>query len=407
VGDVAIRVKVWLQKLWHDPAVRHALIVWLVLRLTLSALAALVLGLLPSVRLDPDPLYRPYLGVEPVIGGWAGWLLGPWQRWDTTWYMAIAMRGYSVADTAIFAPPLYPLLMRVLGSALGGGVAATLLAGLLVSNAAHVATLAIFYKLVAWETDDLTARRGTVYLALFPTAFFLLAAYSESLFLLCTVAALYAARRGRWAWAGMWGALAPLVRLPGVVLVVPLAWEWGRQALTVHRRGNRISWGSGVWLLLPVLGALAFPVYASVRLGSGNLFAPFIVHTQRFHGRFAWPGQCLVDAVQVLASGQFRFIEPFDFFFALLFVVLTVLTFRRLPRVYGIYMAVMLAGVLTKTAPVQPLLSVSRYVLALFPAFILLGRWGRNPWVNRAIVYPSMALLLLFTGEFVIWGWVG
>ncbi|MDY7040887.1 MAG: mannosyltransferase family protein, partial [Chloroflexota bacterium] len=328
VVDGIIGVKRWWRRLGHDPAVRYALIVWLVLRVTLSALAVLVLYLLPDVPLDPDPLRRPYLGVEPVTSGWTGRLLGPWQRWDTTWYMAIAMRGYSASDTAIFAPPLYPLLMRKLGLVLGGGATATLLAGLLVSNAAYVVTLIFFYKLVTWETDEPTARRGTVYLAIFPTAFFLLAAYSESLFLLCAVAAFYAARRGKWAWAGMCGALAPLFRLPGVVLIVPLAWEWGRQALAARRREERVSWSDGLWLLLPVLGALAFPVYARVHLGTDSLFAPFTVHTQRFHGRFAWPGQCLVDAVRVLASGRFRLIEPFDLFFASLFVFLTIVAFR-------------------------------------------------------------------------------
>lgn len=400
-------MKTWLQKLWHDPAIRYAFAIWLVLRIALSVWAALLNAWMPSsVPLDPDQLYR-YLGVQPVTEGWAGWLLGPWQRWDTNWYVAVALQGYSVDETAIFAPPLYPLLIRGLGTLLGGGAVAFLLAGLLISNGAYIAGLACFYKLTAWETDVPTAQRGMVYLALFPTAFFFLAAYSESLFLLFTVAALYAARRGRWMWAGIWGALAPLTRLPGAVLIVPLAWEWGHQVLATRRRGGEVSWRGGAWLLLPLLGALVFPLYAWFRLDSGSLFAPFSIHTQRFHGRFTWPGLCLVDALRVLASGRFRSIEPFDLFFALLFIVLTVLVCWRLPRVYGIYMISILAGVLTKTAPIQPLLSVSRYVLSLFPAFILLGRWGRNPWLHRFIVYPSIALFLFFSGQFVIWGYVG
>jgi hypothetical protein len=56
----------------------------------------------------------------------------------------------------------------------------------------------------------------------------------------------------------------------------------------------------------------------------------------------------------------------------------------------------------------EALLSVSRYILALFPAFIVLGRIGSSkPWLHRLILYPSIAGLLFLTGQFVLWGWVG
>ena len=113
-------------------------------------------------------------------------------------------------------------------------------------------------------------------------------------------------------------------------------------------------------------------------------------------------------AVRVLASGQFRFIEPFDLLFALLFVALTVQAFRTQPLIYPLYMAVTFAGTLTKVSAVQPLLAVSRYVLVLFPGFVSLARWGwQRAWIHRLIVYGSAALLIFFTGQFAIWGWVG
>jgi hypothetical protein len=63
---------------------------------------------------------------------------------------------------------------------------------------------------------------------------------------------------------------------------------------------------------------------------------------------------------------------------------------------------------LTKVGEVQPLLSLSRYVLVLFPGFVLLARAGqRSAWWNRAIVYPSVALSIFYVGQFVLWGWVG
>jgi hypothetical protein len=55
----------------------------------------------------------------------------------------------------------------------------------------------------------------------------------------------------------------------------------------------------------------------------------------------------------------------------------------------------------------QPLVSMLRYVLVLFPVLILFGGWGRNAWVNRLFVYSSVPLQLFLSAQFVMWGWVG
>ena len=47
-------------------------------------------------------------------------------------------------------------------------------------------------------------------------------------------------------------------------------------------------------------------------------------------------------------------------------------------------LALLLAAALTKVADVQPLLSMSRYVLVMFPGFVLLARLGqRSAWHGR------------------------
>jgi hypothetical protein len=394
------------------PALGFALRVFVPWRVAVSVFA-LLLRILYAGDLSPDPVFRPYLGIPPVNGGWRGLLVGVWQRWDTLWYMLIAREGYSLEDTRIFSPPLYPWLMRLVGGTLGGGGSALLVGGLIVSNLACLAFFSYLYALVAREWSAPLARRCVVYVAIFPTAFFLLAAYSESLFLLCVVAAFYHARLGRpgrrrWIVACLWASLAPLARLPGIVLVVPLGVEFACQWRSLQRTELRLAWWDAWPLCLPVLGGLAYPLYVRFVVGADSLWAPYWVHRARFVGRFAPPWQSVWQAMRVLASGHFRAIEPLDLFFSLLFVVLTGAAFVSLPLSYAIYMAVMLVGTLTKMGPVQPLLSLSRYVLVLFPGFVLLARAGeRSQWWNRAIVYPSIALALFCVGQFVLWGWVG
>lgn len=364
------------------------------LRLALSAVAVVVYALVPPL-MPADAIQRLSLGVETITGP----LLGAWQRWDTLWYLLIATRGYAPHDTSVFAPPLYPLLVRLAGDILGGQY---LLGGLVVSNVAYALALWLFYRLTAWELDETTARRSVVYLALFPTAFFFLAGYSESLFLLFSVAAFYAARRGRWDLAGAAGLLAGVARLQGFLILVPLAVEYARQ----HGLGRRlISWNLLGLAAVP-LGMMAFMAYVYGIVGADSPLAPFLVHSQRVHGGLTWPGQALWDGVWVIVTGQFIYADVLDLLAVTLFAALTVAVLRRLPLTYGVYMVVSLWVILSKTGFPQPLESASRLVLPLFPGFMILGLWGRNPWVHRLVVYPSLLLLLVLTGIFAAWGWV-
>ena len=53
------------------------------------------------------------------------------------------------------------------------------------------------------------------------------------------------------------------------------------------------------------------------------------------------------------------------------------------------------------------LMSQRRYMWVLFPAFILLARWGKRPWLDRAITALFLLGLALFTALFANGYWVG
>src|SRR5689334_1899057 len=101
-----------------------------------------------------------------------------WNRWDTGHFTSIATQGYvNVLKTAFF--PLYPLLMRALMIVIHNA----LVAGLLISDISGFVALLVLYQLVREDFDQERALRTVLYLAIFPTAFFLMAAYNEALFL--------------------------------------------------------------------------------------------------------------------------------------------------------------------------------------------------------------------------------
>jgi Gpi18-like mannosyltransferase len=381
--------------------IRQPLILFLIVRCFLSLWAVLTLTLNP-LPAQPEETLRPYLGEFPLTEGAAGLLLGPWQRFDTLHYLRIARQGYTVDDSVF--PPLYPLAIRALGGLLTLGApptaasAARLLAGLIWSNLACLGSLILLHRMAAAELGAASARRTLVYLVLFPAGFFLFSAYTEPIFLLFALGSVWAARRGQpWA-AGILGLLAALTRLTGWTLVVPLAYEYLRQRDLNLRR---LDWAAPA-ALLPPLGLAAFLGW---RQWTG--LPPIAwVYAEYWRQQAGWPWADLLAAVETILNGQATFVLVFNLVCAGLLIAATLAVFRRLPPVYGLYMAALLVFTLVTSSQGRPLNALSRYTVVFFPTFMLLGQLGQRPWVNRLILYPSLALFLYFSGQFFVWGWV-
>ena len=239
-----------------------------------------------------------------------------------------------------------------------------LAAGLVVALAAFLWGLAYVYRLAREDLDDRSATSAVLLLCAFPFAVFYGAPYSESLFLLATVAAFFHARRGEWGVACVWGALAGLTRPNGFVLCIPLA----LLALRARARSPRAWLG----VAAPLGGLAAFSLYLLAH--TGNPLAWLDAHA-------AW-GRSISDADMLLAfplefrSGEVlcngTLGEPLrwlDGGAAILALALVVPLTRRLGWAYGSWIVVNLALAIGSGG----LLSVGRVVSTLFPLFIYLG----------------------------------
>ncbi len=381
------------KRFWMLPGVKPALLMFLGARIFLSLFALIVRTLGPDVY-SVDPILRPYIGVIQAANPW----LEPWQRWDTLHYQAIAERGYGADPSSLFAPFLYPLLMWAVDALLGCG---SLLAGIIVSNVAFALALVFLHRLVLMEIDCETADRSLVYIIFFPTAFFFLAAYSESLLLLSSVASIYYARRQRWILAGLYGFLGPISRIQGFVLPLVLAFEGWR----VWRRSSALRTRIILGIVLAGLGTVAFPLYIWISLGKSPLTL-LTVQASRFRGVIGFPGTGIPTAVSAILRGSALFTDYIDLAMILLSIGLCIYVVLHLPRIYAVYSVLSLLLILSKSGPVQPLISVSRLVLPIFPLFIGLGMIGDDPIRHRLILYISWAGLAYSVGQFVLWGWV-
>ena len=356
-------------------------------------------------------------GPDAPYGALGNALVAPIGRWDSVWYLAIADGGYPAADArrpAFF--PLYPWLVRAAGAITGS----PLIAGALLSTACFAGALVVLHRLTALELGPEAARWTVWALALFPMSFFLSAVYTESLFLLLSVGAVYAARTGRWAWAGVLGGLAAAhaqrrarARRGARPAVAPAA-RPARRAARVARAGPapRRRRSARCWR-----SAAPTRWRRSTRRRCGSARSP---------GPFAglWDGAvAAVDGVRQLLHGpappvyfapaggdplRVARLNLMLFAFALLAIPALVGALRRLRPAYGAYALAALALPLSYPVAPQPLMSLPRFELVLFPLFMWAGWWlARGGRARRAAVLGAGgALLMAFSAQFATWHWV-
>ncbi len=320
-------------------------------------------------------------------------LVALWQRFDTNWYLAIAARGYAPDGSTVYFP-LYPALIHVATVLVGD----PLLAALLISNLALIGVLVLLYRLGKSLFDAASTRRAVAYLLLFPTGFFLLVAYTESIFLLFALGAFAFAARGRWWLAAVCGALAALTRLQGVLLIVPLGYLWWKWAVSKNQKAEGRAL-AGVALLLIPLASGSFLALTNLSL--------LTAYEGQLHARFVMPWENVATSIALIANARASVIDILNLLAAILFGVMVMAVWKKLPREYGLYAVAMFLAPLFRMTTTQPLVSMLRYALVVFPVFMLWGVWGRNIWVNRAIVYLSFPLQLYLSAQFILWGWVG
>jgi hypothetical protein len=375
--------------------------------------------------------------------GWLGNLLAaPAARWDAAWYLVIAHYGYSpelgveTSSRAAFFP-LYPLGVRGL-SDIG---LQPVLAGVLLSLVAFALALYGIHRLTALELGRLAGeapRLAVLAMALAPMAFYFSAVYSESLYLALSVGVFWCARQGRWAWVGVLGALAGATRSAGLMLALPIAilYLYGprEDRLPDFPHGRpRLRWvryrlrRDALWLLALPLGVGSYMAYLA--LDGGTALMPF--HAQEvWNRRFAGPYVAIWDGARAAFDGARQLLsfqrghvyfklaggDPFVnaghnlmlFAFLALAAPAIVGVLRRLPLAYGAYVLAALALPLSYPVAAQPLMSLPRFLIVLFPLSMWLGIWlqRRRPLARSALLLTSALLLVCFVAQFATWHWV-
>jgi hypothetical protein len=293
--------------------------------------------------------------------------------WDGTWYRDIAAHGYSaLPQESLRFFPLFPMLGRGLGLLTFGREDIALV---LIANVCALLVLVMVRRLMRREgAEPRAVDRALWYFVLFPGAFVLGWAYAESLWLLAAVSLFVAIRSQRWLWAVLAGFVAGLSRPLGVVLAVPVAVELVRSWRDISVR-ERIEGSAAV--VSPVVGTGIYMLW--VRGVFDDLWLPFSVQSD-LRGSGTDPISRLWEGLTQL-FGPERLGDGLHIPFAVAFVALLVVVFRRLPVSYGLFAALVLATSLAT----ENLNSLERYGLNAFPIVLALAILCRDREIDSVV----------------------
>jgi hypothetical protein len=380
-------------------ALSYCLKVFLAVRIGLAVIALIGVAVLPA----NEPVDVPGWPAPEPDRGWS--TVGTaWERWDGLWFLRIAEDGYSEEDGSAAFYPLYPLATKVVSTLMGGH---PLPAALLVSNAAFFGALLVFYLLSRLEYDRKHTERAVLYLAIFPTAFFFVAPYSESLFLLSAVACILFARLGRWPAAALLGGLACATRSIGLVLIPALLVEAFLQVRALPREQRpRAAILPALCSLLPALGAGAYLLFW--RLYDGDWLAP-VGEQGNWLREFSWLPQTLVngtrnaiDFIGIPNGGYYQL----DWILVAVVIAATVWVVMRARATYAVYSVLSLLLPLSFVFANRPFMSVPRFAVVIWPLFWAFASFARKPRRHDLVVVGSAIGLGVMTVLFVNWYFV-
>ncbi|MDQ3986614.1 MAG: hypothetical protein M3280_08975 [Actinomycetota bacterium] len=377
-------------------ATRYCLTVFLGVRIGLVVLTLAAASLVPP-NAAADVEGWPAPESEP---GWSS-VVTAFERWDALWFLRIADSGYAEDDASAAFFPAYPVVVGGLSAVIGGH---PLPAALIISHIALFAALVVLYLLTRLEYDEDAAKKTVLYMALFPTAFFFFAPYSESMFLFFAAASVLCARTGRWSWAGVLGALAAATRSIGIALLPALALEaWVQSRRDDSRLGlaSRLGWSAFV-----AVGTLAYLAYwKSV---SGDWLAP--MSEQANWQREAtsplwtlWEGTRLAFLFLGDAGGGYHML---DLVIVVPVVAAGIWAVTKTRAVYATYVGISLLLPLILVFDARPFMSVPRFAVVVWPLFWGFVAFARRFNAHAAVTAGSAAGLGLLTMLFVNWYWI-
>lgn len=337
--------------------------------------------------------YTPTFPYAPLLEELYGprWLTN-FAHFDGIHYLTIAKTGYRETEFIQAFFPLYPLLIRIFSL----GIFNRVVVGYVISVGSLVGSVITLFYLVRRDYGEKMARKTVALFLAFPTFFYLFCVYSESLFFLLSLLTVWFGRQKKWWLAGICGGLAALTRLIGVFLVFYLVYEYFMYAK------NKFRLIAVIPLFFPIMGLGIYMIYLGVTFQDPLYF----YHVQEAFGaaresdRLILLPQVIFRYIKIMLTGGLTwhgwYTVIHEFVAGVGGVFIGGWGWFKLRRSYMVYMLpALILPTLTGNFSSMP-----RYLLPLFPLYILLGLSLKRYWFYGLLggfILLQVINLLLFT----------
>lgn len=353
-------------------------------------------------------VYVP-VGDSQFLGGGEGLysqtpLVQGWANFDGNNYISIARDGYTVGKHSFF--PFYPLLLSSLAHVLRvDSVISYSILGLVISHISLLLAVIGLYKLLSIDYNKRVVLTTILLMLIFPTAFYFGAVYTESLFLCLAVWFFYYLRKNKWLPVVVLGALASATRIIGFLVgAVSL--------IKVMQNGKRKSLVYYSYPLFSIIGIIAYLYYLYLKQGDPFAFysevssfgeqrsASIILLPQVFYRYIVK----ILPSLGYLSNLPFAYIVWQEFLIGIIFLLVSVVSVKKLDLKYSLFLVL---GYLIPTFS-GSFSSLPRYVLVLFPLFLLIALFleKANMLVKLLYYFSSILLLIINTTLFFRGYWV-
>lgn len=371
-------------------------------------IASLYLGRYLIPLWDPHFPYSQNQLLKPRYPNW----LWPWANFDGTHYILIAKDGYTHQYTEAFFP-LFPFTIRFLSQKLA---IPSIYAGLSLNFILFIINLYLLKKINQHlhthtsknpksKSPQATYLKLLITYLIFPTSFFFISLYSESLFLFLTLTTFLSAYKNKWWLAGISGALATATRFVGIIMIPSLLIIWWQQHQSSQKTPHQLNIISTLKTyknIIPIIfvstGLIAYMYYLYTQYHDPLYF---------FHIQSSFSTYRQTNSLILLPQVFWRYLKiiitvnwftptftatAIETLTATLFLFLCFLTWKKYGPALGLYT---LLSYITPTMT-GSFASLPRYVLVLFPAFIALTEY-LNTHRRLNLLYQTISPILLIT----------
>jgi hypothetical protein len=315
---------------------------------------------------------------------------------------AVGYQGVGPGDTVFF--PLYPYLVGILSKITLVNVT---LAGICVSSIAACFALILFYDLVqCLSNDEKLAKTSVLLFALYPTAFFLHAPFTDALFLLCSIASIWMMVRKKAISAGVFACAAGLTRPQGLLLLLPMLVFYFQAHQTDKKYLN--------WREISAFGIapFGFGAYSIWRATSGlsGIFQSLQEYSNvQFQDPITTLGKAFVRIFTKPTFSEITELLSVLFFLAILIWMFTQPRFRQHVGILLYSSATWILIASKTTIAGAPFQSSNRYVLHIFFAFVgMAALLEKTPEkIRKAAIPISLTFGLIFSALYALWFFVG